>query len=108
MNAAAMGFAMPPEWAEQQAVWLSWPVADERHWAGQKSDLMGRKFAEIASVISRFETVRINASAHRHEMIRRLCSDAKADPKHIEFFDHPNNDVWCRDHGPIFVKHHET
>jgi agmatine deiminase len=105
MNATSTGFSMPPEWAEQEAVWLSWPVADERHWAGKKQDLMGLKFAEIAAAISRFEKVRINADASRHAMIQSLCAEAKADTSQLELFDHPNNDVWCRDHGPIFVKH---
>jgi agmatine deiminase len=26
----------------------------------------------------------------------------------VRFFDHPTNDAWCRDHGPIFVKHERT
>ena len=26
----------------------------------------------------------------------------------VELFDHVHNDVWCRDHGPIFVKHKDT
>jgi agmatine deiminase len=26
------------------------------------------------------------------------------DPDRVELFDHVHNDVWCRDHGPIFVK----
>jgi agmatine deiminase len=26
----------------------------------------------------------------------------------VAFFDHPTNDAWCRDHGPIFVKHTRT
>jgi agmatine deiminase len=26
----------------------------------------------------------------------------------VKFFDHPTNDTWCRDHGPIFVKHART
>jgi len=108
MTAAQQGFAMPAEWTTQQAIWLSWPVSDERHWAGQKSDLMGRKFAEIAAAISRFETVRINAAADSHALIHGLCAEAKADLAQVELFDHPNNDVWCRDHGPIFVKHRES
>jgi agmatine deiminase len=29
-------------------------------------------------------------------------------PERLELFDHPHNDVWCRDHGPIFVKHSDT
>lgn len=99
---------MPPEWSPQEAVWLSWPVDDPRHWGGAKRELMWAKFAEIAATISRFETVRINAPGQDHRAIREVCNRAKAVPEHIELFDHPHNDVWCRDHGPIFVKHRET
>ncbi len=99
---------MPAEWSPQEAVWLSWPVNDERHWGGAKHGLMEEKFAEIAAAISRFETVRINAPGADHGAIRALCNRAKAVPERVELFDHPHNDVWCRDHGPIFVKHAET
>lgn len=108
MNAAAAGFSMPPEWSPQEAVWLSWPVNDPRHWAGAKRDLMHAKFAEIAAAISRFEPVRINAPAADHAEIAAACNRAKAVPERVELFDHPHNDVWCRDHGPIFVKHATT
>jgi agmatine deiminase len=101
-------FFMPAEWAPQSAVWLSWPVDDPRHWGGAKRDLIHAKFAEIAAAISRFEPVRINAPAANHPAIRALCNRAKAVPEHIELFNHPHNDVWCRDHGPIFVKHRQT
>ena len=57
---------MPAEWTRQQAVWLSWPVDDPRHWGGAKRDLMWAKFAEIAAAISRHEPVRINAPAADH------------------------------------------
>ena len=99
---------MPPEWSPQTAVWLSWPVDDPRHWGGAKRDLMWAKFAEIAAAISRFETVRINAPGKDHAAISAACNQAKAVPERVELFDHPHNDVWCRDHGPIFVKHRET
>lgn len=108
MTAAQCGYRMPAEWTEQEAIWLSWPVADERHWAGKKQDLMTDKFAEIASAISRFEPVRINAPGENHARILAACEEAKVNREHLQLFDHPNNDVWCRDHGPIFVKHHET
>lgn len=26
----------------------------------------------------------------------------------VTFYNHPTNDAWCRDHGPIFVKHDRT
>lgn len=99
---------MPPEWSPQEAVWLSWPVNDPRHWGGAKRDLMGAKFAEIAAAISRFEPVRINAPARDHASIAAICNTAKAVPERIQLFDHDHDDVWCRDHGPIFVRHHQT
>lgn len=99
---------MPAEWSPQEAVWLSWPVDDPRHWGGAKRDLIWAKFAEIAAAISRHEPVRINAPGSDHAAIAAACNRAKAVPEHVELFDHPHNDVWCRDHGPIFVKHRET
>jgi agmatine deiminase len=108
MTASAAGFSMPPEWAPQEAVWLSWPVEDPRHWGGAKRQMIWAKFAEIAAAISHFEPVRINAPKADHTAILSACNAAKAVPERIELFDHPHNDVWCRDHGPIFVKHATT
>jgi agmatine deiminase len=108
MNAAAAGFSMPPEWSPQEAVWLSWPVDDPRHWGGAKREAIWSKFAEIAAAISRHEMVRINAPGSDHAAILSACNRAKAVPDHLQLFNHPHNDVWCRDHGPIFVKHRET
>lgn len=108
VNAAAAGFFMPAEWTAQEAVWLSWPVDDPRHWGGAKRDLIWAKFAEIAAAISRHEPVRINAPGADHAAIAAACNRAKAVPERVQLFDHPHNDVWCRDHGPIFVKHRGT
>jgi len=108
MTPAALGYAMPPEWSPQEAVWLSWPVDDPRHWGGSKRDLIHAKFSEIAAAISRHETVRINAPGKDHAAIRAACNRAKAVPERVQLFDHPHNDVWCRDHGPIFLKHRDS
>ena len=96
---------MPPEWSPQEAAWLSWPVEDPRHWGGAKREMIWAKFAQIAAAITRFEPVRINAPGADHAAIRAVCNQAKAVPERVELFDHPHDDVWCRDHGPIFVKH---
>jgi agmatine deiminase len=108
MSAATSGYSMPAEWSPQEAVWLSWPVDDPRHWGGQKRDLIHDKFAEIAAAISRHEPVRINAPHSDHPGILSRLNRARAVPEYVELFDHPHNDVWCRDHGPIFVKHRKT
>jgi agmatine deiminase len=104
MTPAESGYSMPAEWTPQAATWLSWPVADPRHWGGAKDALIRDKFAEIAAAISRYQTVRINAARASHDAISAACNNAKTNPANLELFDHPNNDVWCRDHGPIFVK----
>lgn len=95
---------MPAEWTKQTAIWLSWPVDDSRHWGGEKRDIIHAKFAEVAATISHTQTVRINAPGASHQAIATACNRAKADLANIQLYDHPNNDVWCRDHGPIFVK----
>lgn len=99
---------MPAEWSPQEAVWLSWPVDDPRHWGGAKQDVIWKKFAEIAAAISRYQSVRINAPAKNHPAIAVACNAAKTNPANFQLFDHPNNDVWCRDHGPIFIKNQRT
>jgi len=99
---------MPAEWVDQDAVWLSWPVDDPRHWGGNKREMIWSKFAEIAAAISQHETVRINAVANNHAAILQACNRAKSVMDRVELFNHPHNDVWCRDHGPIFVKHAQT
>lgn len=97
-------YQMPPEWAPQEAVWLSWP-GNPAHWGGGRLPVLEAKFAEIAAAISRFEKVRINAPSEKHARISAALREAGALLERAELFDHPNNDVWCRDHGPIFVKH---
>ena len=103
---AALGFRMPAEWAPQTAVWLSWPHK-RASWPGQFRPVP-YAFATIVAAISRFEEVRINAAAALHARAKRLCAAAGADMACVTFYNHPTNDAWCRDHGPIFVKHTKT
>ncbi|QQL46253.1 agmatine deiminase family protein [Sulfuriroseicoccus oceanibius] len=106
---AASGYAMPPEWAAQDAIWLSWPNRDNPHWsATDGADVIQSKFAEIATAISRFQPVRINARPADHEAIRQMLEQTGAVMDRCELFAHPHDDVWCRDHGPIFVVNPKT
>ena len=99
---AALGFRMPAEWEPQAALWLSWPH-NLATWPGQFRPIPG-VFAGIVAQISRFEPVRINCAAALQPRAKRLCEQAGADMARVTFFNHPTNDAWCRDHGPIFVK----
>lgn len=94
---------MPAEWESQAAIWLSWP--HNRHtWPG-RFRLIPAAFAKFVAAISQFEAVRINCAAPRQARARQLCVAAGANLANVHFYNHPTNDAWCRDHGPIFVKH---
>jgi len=103
----SLGYRLPAEWEPHAATWLSWPSARSESWAGELAKVE-IAFAKIAAEISHREPVRINAPANRHEAILRMVGAAKPAEGRVELYDHPNDDVWCRDHGPLFVKHRET
>jgi agmatine deiminase len=100
------GYFLPAEWSPQEAVWLSWPC--NRDSAPETHEALQAAFGGIAAAISRFETVRINAEGAWHARIRQSIEAQRGDMTQVQLFDHPTNDVWCRDHGPIFVKHRDS
>ncbi len=106
MTPARAGFRMPAEWEPQAAVWLSWPH-NRATWPGRFRPIP-YAFARFVAAISRFEDVRINAASALQARAIRLCRAAGADMSRVRFYNHPTNDAWCRDHGPIFVKNDRT
>jgi agmatine deiminase len=103
---AAAGFRMPAEWALQEAIWLSWPLK-EGAWPGCR-EAAERAYAEFVATISRYEAVRINCVRTAQDRAGEALVHAKARLDRITLFDHPTNDTWCRDHGPVFVRHGKT
>jgi agmatine deiminase len=97
---------MPAEWASQEAVWLSWPH-NRATWPGNFRPIP-TVFAAIAAQISRREKVRINLARAHWKRARARIEKAGADLENVEFYNHPTNDAWCRDHGPIFVRRDRT
>ncbi len=103
---SALGYRMPAEWEPQAAIWLSWP--HRRATWPRSFGSIPAKFAEIVAVISRYEQVRLNVARPLQAGVLRLLARAKADLSRVELFDHATDDAWCRDHGPIFLKHART
>lgn len=106
-NPAALGFRMPAEWEPQAAIWLTWPT-NPALWPGHFAEFLAQ-YAAFVAEISHFEPVCLNCAAGTlREQAQKCLADARADFSVIRFFDHPANDVWCRDHGPLFVKNDAT
>jgi agmatine deiminase len=99
-------YRLPAEFEPQEAIWLSWPANKES--CPKTYHKLQDKFGEIASTISRYERVRINAPVLAHMNIRLSIADNEGDLSQVDIYENTTNDVWCRDHGPIFIKHKET
>ena len=52
--------------------------------------------------------MRINVAEPLQQRAWSLIAKAKAVLSRVTLYDHPTNDAWCRDHGPLFVKNDQT
>ena len=86
----------PAEWEPQDAVWISWPHRQDL-WNGGLSQLSAT-YAQLVAALSPYAVVRINAAAALHPALHAALAGCR-----YELYDHPTDDVWCRDHGGIFV-----
>jgi agmatine deiminase len=102
MTPKELGYFFPAEFAPHEATWLSWPHK-EASWPG-KIQAIYPFYAEFVKELTRGETVNINVN---DEATKNLASEtlskAGVDPASVNFFYHPTNDAWCRDHGPAFL-----
>jgi agmatine deiminase len=98
----SLGYRFPAEFEPHTATWLSWPHK-EASWP-DKIETIFPRYAEFVKWLSLSERVCINV---RDESMKSFASgwleNAGADMNRIEFYFHPTNDAWCRDHGPAFL-----
>jgi agmatine deiminase len=103
----SLGYRFPAEFEQHEATWLSWPHK-EASWPG-KLDAVYPYYAQFIKVLAESEKVRINVAdeAMKNFALRHL-SDAGVNLQQVDFFFHPTNDAWCRDHGPAFLVNPEA
>jgi len=97
-----LGYYFPAEWHPHVATWLSWPHK-EASWPG-KIQAIYPYYAQFIKAVAAGEKVCINVlSAEMQQQATGYLKQAGADLTNIQFFLHPTNDAWCRDHGPAFL-----
>lgn len=102
MSRTACRRYLPPEWAPQSAVQLTWPHAGS-DWAPILAEVEP-VFVAIAAAVTRFE--RLIVACHDESVRARVTSLFKAEKlpfERIALYLAPTNDTWARDHGPITV-----
>ncbi len=95
-------YSLPPEWAPQSGVMLTWPRSDG-DWNPDYASVE-RCHTQLAKEISLREQVVITCMDDAHaDKIRRMVREAGGKPERLHLFALPSNDAWARDHGPITV-----
>lgn len=97
-----LGYYFPAEFEQHIATWLSWPHK-EASWPG-KIDTIYPSYCKFVKELTKGELVRINVADETMKLfaISHLEKE-NVDLSKVEFFFHPTNDAWCRDHGPAFL-----
>ncbi len=102
----SLGLHFPAEFAPQRAMWLSWPHK-EASWPG-KIDTIFPVYSQFIKIVAEGQRVCINvADAAMKTFAEKHLNAVAANMAQIDFFMHPTNDAWCRDHGPAFVVNYE-
>ncbi len=93
---------LPPEWAPQSGVMLTWPHA-QSDWAPILGEVE-TVFVQIASHVAAREKAVIVCfdAAHREHVTRQLRA-ADVPAERIVYALARSNDSWARDHGPLGV-----
>jgi len=98
----SLGYYFPAEFAKHDAVWLSWPHKEES-WPGKIASIYPSYCAFVKTVVL---TERVNINVATDKMRQgavKMLELAGVDMSKVQFYLHPTNDAWCRDHGPSFL-----
>lgn len=98
------GYRLPPEWAPQDAVLLTWPHADT-DWA-QDLAAVETVFFQLAGAILQYQALVVlcHDTTLRDRLKTAFVASAPHQKQHpVHFAIVPNDDSWARDHGPITV-----
>ncbi len=103
----SLGYHFPAEWEKHEATWLTWPYLDDS-FPGILSKIY-IPYIQFIKELVKGEKVRINvANEIEQDKLISLLIKSEVDIARVEIFLNPSNDVWCRDHGPVFVINEET
>jgi agmatine deiminase len=97
-----LGYYFPAEFEPHSSTWLSWPHK-EASWPGKIHSIFSH-YCQFIKELTAGEKVCINVN---DEAMKKFAAThlltTGIDLNKIEFYYHPTNDAWCRDHGPAFL-----
>jgi agmatine deiminase len=98
----SLGYYFPAEFAKHDAVWLSWPHKEES-WPGKIASIYP-SYCAFVKTVALTERVNINVATDKmRQGAVKMLELSGVDMSKVQFYLHPTNDAWCRDHGPTFL-----
>jgi agmatine deiminase len=95
-------YSLPPEWAPQSAVMLTWPNA-ENAWR-PSLEAVEQSFIAIAKAVVCEEDVLISCLSEDHvQHVKKSLEKANVQMHAVKLYAVLSHDVWARDHGPLTV-----
>jgi agmatine deiminase len=93
-----LGYRWPAEWEPHAATWLAWPHKPET-WPG-KFEPIPAIWQKLVQTLARFEPVHLCAGG---DAVMAQARELVGNVPNVTLHDIPTNDVWARDHGPMFL-----
>ena len=93
-----LGFVMPAETAPHAGCWMSWIHDDHPDVWGARLEDAERAFVRIAAAIAAFEPVHVLTDPGQARHARARLPDS------VRVVPMPQDDLWFRDTGPLFVQ----
>ncbi len=98
----SLGYSFPAEFAKQDATWLSWPHKEES-WPGKIASIYP-SYCAFVKTVALTQRVNINVGTDKmRQAAAKMLELAGVEMSKVQFYLHPTNDAWCRDHGPSFL-----
>jgi agmatine deiminase len=98
----SLEYSFPAEFAQHDAIWLSWPHKEES-WPGKIASIYP-SYCTFIKTVALTERVNINVGTDKmRQAAAKMLELAGVDMSKVQFYLHPTNDAWCRDHGPSFL-----
>jgi agmatine deiminase len=94
---ASLGYRLPAEWEPHAATWLAWPHKQDT-WPGKFEPIPG-VWQALVRTLAEFEPVHLCAGGEAMAVARRMVGSIP----NVTLLDIPTDDVWARDHGPMFL-----
>ena len=100
MNASPCQPYLPPEWAEQSGIMVTWPH-DRGDW-GDNIASVEKTLVEMVAAIVRHEACLVVCRDADHlQRIKQMLASVAGDRLFLAIAE--SNDVWARDHAPLTV-----